>query len=152
MSDYFNMRVLGEDDRKYSSIIGHVAYTSRCKMIDEIQKGLGHKKHTFDFTTRQDELYSSTLLLPPNAPAFWKNNPLIVWTEAQKAEVAASTGGYRKKAQLAKLATVHFNRVSGIPLWEQVACLEAFLKQQFFDHGVVVQVDVHPYGSPLRPR
>lgn len=151
MSDYFNMRVLGEEDRNASSIIGHVAYTSRCKMHDEVLKNLGSKKHTFDFTDRRDELYYTALLVPPNAPEFWKNSPLITWTEAQKSELAASTGLYRKKAQLAKLATVHFNRVSGIPLWEQVACLEAFLKQQFVDPGLVAQIDVHPYGSSLRP-
>ncbi|MEG3619491.1 AAA family ATPase [Magnetovibrio sp. PR-2] len=151
MSDYFNIRVLGADDRASSSIIGHVAYTSRSRMHDPVLEELGGTKHTFDFSDRKDELYTSVLLMPPHAPETLKNNPEIVWGTAQEAEVAKSTGQYRKNAQLAKCGTVHFNRVSRVSLWGQVACLEAFCKQQFVDPGLVVQIDVHPYGSPLYP-
>lgn len=151
MSAYFNIRVLNADDRKHSSIVGHVAYTARCKMHDAVLKRLGHKKHTFDFSSRMDELFASVTLLPPNAPEFWKNNPELIWTTAEEAEIAASTGQFRKGAQLAKVGTVHFDRVMGIPLRDQLACLGAFCKQTYTDKGVVVQIDVHPYGSPLYP-
>lgn len=151
MSTYFNIRVLKSDDRKRSSVVGLVAYTMRTKMHDAVLKRLGHKKHTFDFSPRRDELFASVTLLPPNAPEFWKNNPLIMWTAAAEAEIAHSTGQFRKGAQLAKVGTVHFDRVMCIPLWEQLACLEAFCKQQYVDKGVVVQIDVHPYSSPLHP-
>lgn len=151
MADYFNVRVLNVNDRKHSSIVGSVAYTMRAKLHDEVLKALGHKKHSYDFSAKEDELYSTTLLVPPHAPEHWAANPLAVWTAAQWAEIAKSTKQFRKGAQLAKVATVHFNRVSGIPLWEQQACLQAFCKQVFVDHGLIVQIDVHPYGSALRP-
>lgn len=151
MSTYANIRILNAEDRTHSSVVGLVAYTARCKMHDAVLKRLGHKKHTYDFSSRREELFHSVLLLPPHAPDFWKNNPEVVWTAAEEAEVAKSTGRFRKNAQLAKVGTFHFDRVAGVPLWEQVACLEAFCKQQYIDKGAVVQLDVHPYGSPLCP-
>ena len=151
MSTYANIRILSVEDRKHSSIVGLVAYTARCKMHDAVLKRLGHSKHTFDFSSRREELFHSVLLLPPHAPKFWQNNPEVVWTAAEESEVAKSTGKFRKNAQLAKVGTFHFDRVAGVPLWEQVACLEAFCKQQYVDKGVAVQLDVHPYGSALCP-
>lgn len=151
MSAYFNLRILGADDREHSSIVGSVAYTMRAKLHDEVLKALEHKKHTFDFTAKQDELFCSHLLLPDVAPDTWRRDLELLWTEAERAEIAKSTGRFRKGAQLAKVGTVHFDRVQGIPLWEQLACLEAFCKQKFVDQGVVVQIDVHPYGSALFP-
>ncbi|MEG3619841.1 AAA family ATPase [Magnetovibrio sp. PR-2] len=151
MSTYFNLRILGVDDREHSSVVGVIAYTMRSRLHDAVLKALGHKKHTFDFRAKRGELYESVLLVPPNAPDFWQENPEIIWTECERAEIAASTGKFRKGAQLAKAGTVHFDRVAGIPLWEQVECLKAFCKQKFVDHDLVVQIDVHPYGSALLP-
>lgn len=147
MGTFWNVDIINEG----SSVIGHVAYTSRSRMHDPLLKELGYERHTFDFGHRKDELFSSTLLVPPHAPEFWASNPLIVWIEAEKAEVARSTGLFRKRAQLAKTALVHFDRVEGIFLWEQLACLSAFARQVYVDHGLVVQIDAHPYGSPLYP-
>jgi len=151
MSNYFHMQVISAKPDGTSSVIGHKAYTARTRYTDEILKGFGFKKHTFDFTRRADELHTSIMLMPPDAPEFWAGSPLMVLTNMEAAEVAKSTGVFAKNAQLAKTATVHFDRVEGIPLCEQMECLKLFCQLNFVDPGLLAFIDVHPYGSPLYP-
>lgn len=91
---------------------------------------------TFDFTRKQDVVYSE-VMLPDHAPKEW-NNPELLWNAVEAVEK-------RKDSQLAREIQLslpcEFSRSQNIELARE------FAQEQFISRGMVAHVSIHEKGN-----
>ena len=125
-----------------SSAVGLAAYQLRGTLKDHIKGG-----PAYDFRHEKNRCYGHKVGLPSHAPSEWSDSAEMVWNAAQMAELAKSTGIYKKDAKLALTSIGHLpldGRLSIDDLWELV-CLYAH--DDAGKHDLAYQVNLHMYGS-----